>query len=285
MSGFVARVLTSSFIDGPGHRAVVFMQGCDFSCLYCHNPETQRLCTGCGACLDSCPKGALSIREGRIFWKEESCALCDACLRACPNHSSPRVKSREAGELSEEILSLLPFIDGVTFSGGECSLQSGFLVELAAILKKGALERGSSLSLIADTNGGTGPSAFASLLESMDGFIFDLKAPDEKTHRALTGLPLAPVLSNMEAAARAGKLVELRTVLVEGWNDGKEAIEAASCIFASLGSIPTYRLIPFRPLGVKGQFASIPPYPEDKYESIVGVMRESFGDRIVKPVF
>jgi len=36
----VADVVRFSWVDGPGNRFVVFLQGCNFNCLACHNPQT-----------------------------------------------------------------------------------------------------------------------------------------------------------------------------------------------------------------------------------------------------
>jgi pyruvate formate lyase activating enzyme len=38
--GLLADVIESSAVDGPGNRYVVFLQGCSFDCLACHNPQT-----------------------------------------------------------------------------------------------------------------------------------------------------------------------------------------------------------------------------------------------------
>ena len=40
VSAVLADVVPSSCVDGPGNRFVVFVQGCNFDCIACHNPQT-----------------------------------------------------------------------------------------------------------------------------------------------------------------------------------------------------------------------------------------------------
>lgn len=43
VDGYVHSVETAGTVDGPGVRFVVFLAGCRLTCLYCHNPDTQKL--------------------------------------------------------------------------------------------------------------------------------------------------------------------------------------------------------------------------------------------------
>lgn len=45
--------------------------------------ETE-ICTGCGACVDVCPAGALTLVDQVALVDEERCTGCDACIDACP---------------------------------------------------------------------------------------------------------------------------------------------------------------------------------------------------------
>lgn len=44
--GFVHSFTTGSAVDGPGMRVVAWLTGCQFRCVYCHNPDTWKMSNG-----------------------------------------------------------------------------------------------------------------------------------------------------------------------------------------------------------------------------------------------
>ncbi len=44
--GFVHSFTTGSAVDGPGVRLVAWLSGCQFQCVYCHNPDTWKVTNG-----------------------------------------------------------------------------------------------------------------------------------------------------------------------------------------------------------------------------------------------
>ena len=44
--GFLHSFTTGSTVDGPGVRVVVWTSGCQFRCVYCHNPDTWNMMNG-----------------------------------------------------------------------------------------------------------------------------------------------------------------------------------------------------------------------------------------------
>lgn len=44
----------------------------------------QEKCVGCGACVDECPLGAISIPDDKAVVNEDECGGCGACVGACP---------------------------------------------------------------------------------------------------------------------------------------------------------------------------------------------------------
>jgi len=44
--GFVHSFTSGSTVDGPGVRLVAWLSGCQFRCLYCHNPDTWTMTNG-----------------------------------------------------------------------------------------------------------------------------------------------------------------------------------------------------------------------------------------------
>lgn len=245
----VNRIIPFSSVDGPGNRTAVFLQGCNFDCRYCHNPETIHPCVRCGACVTACPAGALEIKGDEVVYDWTKCKMCDACIHACPHSSCPRIRKMTAEDCMREIEKQIPFIRGVTVSGGECTLHRDFLLELARLV------RAYGLGFLLDSNGSYVFSADSELLDAIDGVMLDVKAWDESEHRRLTGAGNSRVRDNLDFLARAGKLEEVRTVVAPDWMDPEQTVEAVSRRLVELGAANTrYKIIQYRPMGVRNEY-------------------------------
>lgn len=244
----VNKIIDVSCVDGPGNRTAIFFQGCNFRCEYCHNPETIEVCRHCGVCVSGCPAGALSMAGGKVAWDEGKCVACDRCIEVCPYSASPRVKEMTAEQVARRIEANRPFIRGVTVSGGECSLQRDFLLELFPLVRE------MGLTTLMDSNGGLPLARDKALMEVCDGVMLDIKCADPARHRSLTGQPAEPVLENAAALAALHKLSEVRTVVIPDALPNEETVETAARILAPfLGETDIrYKLIKFRPMGVRG---------------------------------
>jgi len=62
--GFVHSFTTGSALDGPGIRVVVWLSGCQFRCLYCHNPDTWNMTNGIPITLERAKEQLSKYRHG-----------------------------------------------------------------------------------------------------------------------------------------------------------------------------------------------------------------------------
>ncbi|MDP4109091.1 MAG: YjjW family glycine radical enzyme activase [Bacillota bacterium] len=276
LKGYVNRIIPFSFVDGPGNRSAVFLQGCDFSCKYCHNPETINMCSGCGRCVELCPRGALTLSKEGIKWNSGLCAFCDRCLKVCSYNSSPRVRTMTMEQVFEEIREALPFIEGITVSGGECTKQNGFVTELfreAHAFGKTAF---------ADTNGETDFRSIPELTKEMDKAMLDIKSSDAREHIMLTGSSNETVIENARYLASIGKLYEIRTVVVPGFLDNFRTVDFASRLIAPYPEV-RYKLIRFRKWGVRGPLEEF-PVPDDSVMEPLKELALKNGVKIVEVI-
>jgi pyruvate formate lyase activating enzyme len=62
--GFIHSFTTGSAVDGPGIRVVAWTAGCQFRCLYCHNPDTWNMMNGMAVPIDRAISELSRYRRG-----------------------------------------------------------------------------------------------------------------------------------------------------------------------------------------------------------------------------
>lgn len=267
----VNKIIPFSSVDGPGNRTAVFLQGCNFDCKYCHNPETIARCIHCGACVPYCQPKALTVENGKVTYDITKCVLCDECFHHCPHGSSPRTRELTAEQVMAQVRRNMPFIRGITVSGGECTRWPGFLRELLTLAKAEGLDT------LLDSNGSYDFSTDPELMAVTDGVMLDVKAWSPQEHLTVTGRDNRTVLKNLRWLAENGKLTEVRTVIVPGLFDCAQTVENVSRLLAETRSTATrYKIIRYRPMGVREAYKNLTA-PTDASVQPLRQLAESFG--------
>lgn len=234
----VRNIIHHSLVDGPGNRTSIFLQGCNIKCGYCHNPETQEIYT------DS----------------STSCGV---------------VKWMTADEVFHEVERDIPFIRGITLSGGECTLYPKFLEDLFTLGQK----RG--LSCLIDTNGTVDLSKYPELMEVSSGVMLDVKAWDQNKFKKLTEGNNKNVKKNLKFLSDTNKLEEVRIVCIPEEVDVEVILKGIKDTLGERIDQFTLRLIKFRNHGVIGRLKDTKS-PSDQYMNNLKNMAVDMGFKVMQ---
>ncbi len=225
--------------DGPGQRLILYLKGCNMRCPWCANPESVSPLKqilfhperASGPLDRACPKGAVkggSLDRGR-------CASCESfdCVSKLSHLSFELAGLDVTPEwiLEKAIASrgLFGREGGVTFGGGEPTLQADELLKTLALLKA------EGISSAIESNAST--DAFMKVAKAVDFVICDLKSADPERHLQFTGIPNARALDNLRKAASSLPWLLIRVPLVTGFNDDQASLDWTVSFLSSLRAL------------------------------------------------
>lgn len=227
-------------------------------CLWCHNPESQLpgrqfsfdhdRCLRCGACIEACPKHAITRHSPLPESKE--CDECDECVDACPNGSRQVIGKRlSVRALVETLQRDLGFYEesggGVTFTGGEPLAQPEFLIEALTAL------RSHGVHTAIDTCGYAKSEQLIEAAHLCDLVLYDVKHVNDRRHRKLTGVSNRLIIENLRRLAGESTPVWIRVPLVPGENDDSESLRELGEMLSDLPKRYPVWLLPYHVLGLQ----------------------------------
>lgn len=156
-------------------------------------------------------------------------------------------KEVSVDEILEDLKKYLEFIKfsggGITVTGGEPTLQPDFVTELFARCK----EMGVHTAL--DTSGFVDIPRVETLLKYTDLVLLDIKHALEEKHKIITGVDNKKTQKFARHLSEMGIPVWIRYVLVPGYTDGEEDLQAAAEFIGQLSNIERIDVLPYHSMG------------------------------------
>lgn len=139
---------------------------------------------------------------------------------------------------------------GVTFSGGEPLLQGEFLLEAIDALHK------EGIGVAIDTSGTYFDEFSDAVIAACDMVLLDVKHIDEQMFTELTGRGQGPLFDVIDSINKYDIPIWIRQVIVPGFNDTPEYIEALNKFIARIDTVKKVELMGYHNLA------------ESKYEKL-----------------
>jgi len=198
MKGLLFSIKRYAIHDGPGIRVTFFMKGCPLDCWWCHNPEGISPAALTIERTDRVGEREFKSMEvvGKEYTPEDLLAIAER----------ERVFMEQSG-------------GGVTFSGGEPTLQFDFLLETLKLMKK------SGFNTAVDTSGYTSKDLLTEIMPFTDTFLFDIKHIDSEEHKKYTGVENDMIIANLDMILASGGNVMIRIPVIPGVSDSIEYME------------------------------------------------------------
>jgi pyruvate formate lyase activating enzyme len=187
--------------------------------------------------VPECPiSGSLAnLRKGGY-----ECTACGKCIDKCP-YAYRKIAGREytPKELADVIMKNAIFLTdggGVTFSGGEPTMQSDFMLEVFDLLP---------LHKAIETCGFCKTETFKKVLDKIDFLFFDIKHTNPEMHKKYTGVDNALILRNLEQVKASGKPFIVRIPMIKGVNDGAENLEKTAELLKDAKNLLRVEILPY----------------------------------------
>jgi len=248
-SGIITNIQHFSLHDGPGIRTTVFLKGCQLNCLWCHNPEN----------ISAEP-------EIMDFGEKKASKIVGKVVEA----------DDVINDVIRDKMFYLDSKGGVTFSGGEPTMQFEFLSELLSLCKS------NNIHTAIETNLFLPEDKAEEIADKVDLIICDIKMIDSKKHRFYTGVDNELILRNMKRIYDLRKPMIIRIPLISEINNCNSDLNDFLRYFESFESREniSIEILPYHRFG-ESKYASLGL----DYKIVNGILpsgqAEKFLDRII----